>query len=275
MRKSAGNKNNRKNLENGISRKRRGSIFVTGFLAVGIFAGSTEVWAAPQERTELVAYAKVETCLNIRTGAGTQHRIVARLPKDGCCRVLEKQGDWCRIVSEDVEGYVYSKYLLTGVTEREYLALTQRKEPLYAYKIEREETEAEPAGTVSAETSAAVRTKGRTVADFALQFVGNPYVWGGTSLTEGADCSGFVQSVYQNFGVSLPRVAEAQSQVGTRIPVEEAEPGDLIFYARGGSIYHVVLYIGNGQVVHASSAATGIKVSNLYWDNAVWAVRVL
>lgn len=70
-------------------------------------------------------------------------------------------------------------------------------------------------------------------------------------------------------------MAADQAQAGTKIAVEEAQPGDLIFYADGGSIYHVVLYIGNGQVVHASSAATGIKVSNVYWENAVWAVRVL
>ena len=118
-------------------------------------------------------------------------------------------------------------------------------------------------------------SNGQAVVNYAAQFVGNPYVWGGTSLTNGADCSGFVQSVYQNFGVSLPRVAADQAQAGTKIAVEEAQPGDLIFYADGGSIYHVVLYIGNGQVVHASSAATGIKVSNVYWENAVWAVRVL
>ena len=170
---------------------------------------------------------------------------------------------------------MFKDYLITGVTQKEYLALTQKKEPVYAYRISRQATDGQQAEAQAAKTSAEISGKGEMVAAYALQFVGNPYVWGGTSLTNGADCSGFVQSVYRNFGVSLPRVAADQAQAGTKIAVEEAQPGDLIFYADGGSIYHVVLYIGNGQVVHASSAATGIKVSNVYWENAVWAVRVL
>ena len=82
------------------------------------------------------------------------------------------------------------------------------------------------------------------IVNFALQFVGNPYVWGGTSLTNGCDCSGFVMSVYANFGYSLPRVADAQSVYGMQIPVSSAQPGDLIFYARNGYVYHVSMYIG-------------------------------
>ena len=111
------------------------------------------------------------------------------------------------------------------------------------------------------------------IVDFALQFVGNPYVYGGTSLTNGADCSGFVQSIYKQFGISLPRVAADQANAGTRISVEEALPGDLIFYAENGSVYHVVMYIGNGKVVHASSSASGIKVSDLYRAHAVSGAR--
>ena len=216
-------KENRESIQKGKDGKEsrktyKKSMLAAGFLAVGMFMGM------PQEGEERVAYAKVNTCLNIRTGAGTEYGVSAQLPKEGCCKVLEDAGDWCRIISDGIEGYVFKDYLITGVTQKEYLALTQKKEPVYAYRISR---------------------------------------------------SGFVQSVYQNFGVSLPRVAADQAQAGTKIAVEEAQPGDLIFYADGGSIYHVVLYIGNGQVVHASSAATGIKVSNVYWENAVWAVRVL
>ena len=110
--------------------------------------------------------------------------------------------------------------------------------------------------------------------NFALQFVGNPYVWGGTSLTNGADCSGFVQSVYAQFGYSLPRVAEDQAGYGMQIPVDSAQPGDLIFYARNGYVYHVSMYIGNGQVVHAAGRKSGIIVSGI-GGNAVWATRVI
>ena len=83
--------------------------------------------------------------------------------------------------------------------------------------------------------------------EYASQFVGNPYVWGGTSLTNGADCSGFVQQIYKAYGYDLPRVAEDQSQYGTKIPVEDAQPGDLIFYAKNGYVYHVVMYAGDGR----------------------------
>lgn len=109
---------------------------------------------------------------------------------------------------------------------------------------------------------------------FAVQFLGNPYVWGGTSLTDGCDCSGFVQSVYAHFGYSLPRVAEVQSACGMQIPVSEAQPGDLIFYAKKGYVYHVSMYIGDGCVIHAANQNVGIITSGIGSD-AVWAVRLL
>lgn len=102
---------------------------------------------------------------------------------------------------------------------------------------------------------------GSSVVDYATQFVGNPYVWGGTSLTDGADCSGFVQSVYKNFGVDLPRTSYEQQNAGTEVSYEDAQPGDLICY--GG---HVAIYMGDGKIVHASNAKDGIKIS----DNAAY-----
>ena len=102
---------------------------------------------------------------------------------------------------------------------------------------------------------------GSSVVSYATQFVGNPYVWGGTSLTSGADCSGFVQSVYANFGVSLPRTSYEQQNAGYEVSYADAQPGDLICY--GG---HVAIYMGNGQIVHASNSRDGIKVS----DNAAY-----
>ncbi len=102
---------------------------------------------------------------------------------------------------------------------------------------------------------------GSSVVDFATQYVGNPYVWGGTSLTDGADCSGFVQSVYSNFGVDLPRTSYEQQNAGTEVPYSDAQPGDLICY--GG---HVAIYMGDGKIVHASNSRDGIKVS----DNAAY-----
>ena len=109
----------------------------------------------------------------------------------------------------------------------------------------------------------------------ALSCVGNPYVWGGTSLTHGADCSGFVQTLYGLFGYKLPRVADAQSRVGTQIPVSDAAPGDLIFFARNGYVYHVAMYAGDGKTVEAYSTQYGIITKELSERNAVWATRII
>lgn len=117
----------------------------------------------------------------------------------------------------------------------------------------------------TADTSAGTSSTRQSVVNFALQFVGNPYVWGGTSLTNGADCSGFTQSVLANFGISIPRTAGSQSQSGTPVSVSDVQPGDLLFYSGSGDygIGHVSMYIGNGQVVHASNSTTGIIVSDM------------
>ncbi len=111
---------------------------------------------------------------------------------------------------------------------------------------------------------------GSSVVDYATQFVGNPYVWGGTSLTDGADCSGFVQSVYNNFGVSLPRTSYEQQNAGTEVSYEDAQAGDLICY--GG---HVAIYMGDGKIVHASNARDGIKISDDATYRTILSVRRL
>ena len=110
---------------------------------------------------------------------------------------------------------------------------------------------------------------------YAKQFLGNPYVWGGTSLTNGADCSGFVLSVFAKFGVSLPHYSGSQANCGTEISKSELQAGDLIFYAKGGVINHVAIYIGSGQVIHASSPKTGIKISNYNYRTPHKMVRIL
>ncbi|MEE3467351.1 MAG: SH3 domain-containing C40 family peptidase [Eubacterium sp.] len=116
---------------------------------------------------------------------------------------------------------------------------------------------------------------GEAVAAYGLQFVGNPYVYGGTSLTHGTDCSGFTMSVFRHFGINLPRTSSSQSTVGKRISWRDARAGDLIFYGSGGHVSHVALCIGGGRVVHASNARTGIKTSPIDYRTPITARRVL
>ena len=146
--------------------------------------------------------------------------------------------------------------------------------------IEKRKAEAAEAARKAAEEEAARKAeeeagkaeearvaKRQEIVDFALQFVGNPYVYGGTSLTNGADCSGFVMSVFAQFGYSLPRVAADQYYQSVQKSVADLEPGDLVFY--GSGISHVALYIGDGQIIHASTSASGIKISNYDYETPV------
>lgn len=116
---------------------------------------------------------------------------------------------------------------------------------------------------------------GSAVASYALQFVGNPYVYGGSSLTKGTDCSGFTMSIFKKFGISLPRTSAEQSGTGKKIKVSEAQPGDLIFYSSGGRVNHVAICIGGGRIVHASNPRTGITTSNMRYRTPYCARRVI
>ena len=123
------------------------------------------------------------------------------------------------------------------------------------------------------EESSSSSDLGQQIASYAVQFVGNPYVYGGTSLTNGADCSGFVQSVFANFGIGLSRTAASQASGGTSVSLDSLQAGDLLFYSSSGSIDHVALYIGGGQIVHAANSASGIIISNAYYSTPVAARR--
>ena len=127
----------------------------------------------------------------------------------------------------------------------------------------------EPAAPEASHTE--VSAAGSTVAEFALQFVGNPYRYGGTSLTDGADCSGFVMSVYENFGVSLPHSSSGDRSVGSEVEggLSNAQAGDIVCYSG-----HVGIYIGNGQIVHASTEETGIKVSEADYRTPITVRRI-
>lgn len=135
------------------------------------------------------------------------------------------------------------------------------------------ETSAPETEAPATEESSSSSDLGQQIASYAVQFVGNPYVYGGTSLTNGADCSGFVQSVFANFGIGLSRTAASQASGGTSVSLDSLQAGDLLFYSASGSIDHVALYIGGGQIVHAANSASGIIISNAYYSTPVAARR--
>ena len=202
--------------------------------------------------------------INIREEMSTDCDVVGKIRKDAICEVVSIEDEWCEIESGEIKGYISSEYLLTGEEAN------KKAEELMTEGVELE----------TAITMMEYRYgKGVTdiqmeICEYARQFVGNPYKWGGTSLTNGADCSGFTLSVYANYGVSLPHSSKAQANCGTRIDLSELQPGDLVFYG-GKNIHHVAMYIGNGQVVHAQSTNTGIVVSSMNYNTPTRAVRIL
>lgn len=215
--------------------------------------------------------------LNIREGKNTDSRIVGTLAKDALCYILaDSDQDWVYVESEDVRGFVKKEYLLQGEEASKKVEETGEEQFALATQLIEPEENAACYYTITSVKEGMIASAIRTsMLEFAQQFLGNPYVWGGTSLTNGADCSGFVQSIYAQFGYSLPRTSREQALYGTQIPVEDAAPGDLIFYAKNGTVYHVVMYMGDGQIIQAGSRKTGINISTVDTEHAVWATRVI
>ena len=197
--------------------------------------------------------AKVNTqTLKVREQPNTDCPVITLIPQDEELEVVEVMDNgWIKFMLDDEEAYVSGEFV--DVEERLEVAATL--------------TELQFGQGVSD-----VRV---SLVQYAKQFIGNPYVWGGTSLTKGADCSGFTLSVFKNFGISLPHHAASQAGYGTKVSLAEAKPGDLVFYAKNGSINHVAIYIGGGQVVHASSPKTGIKISGVSYRTPATIRRVL
>ena len=189
---------------------------------------------------------------------------VGKIAKNAICEVVSTEGEWFEIESGEVEGYISGEYLLTGI------AANEKAEELLA-----EGKELEVALTIMEyRYGKGVTDIQMEVCEYALQFVGNAYKWGGTSLTKGADCSGFTLAVYSKYGVSLPHSSKAQANCGTRVDISEIQPGDLVFYG-GKSIHHVAMYIGNGQVVHAWNSKAGITTTSMYYNTPTRVMRVL
>jgi hypothetical protein len=210
-----------------------------------------EAIARGKEVASMIAVVNTET-LKVREEPNTDCAVITLIPQDEELEVVDiMENGWIKFLLDDEEAYVSGEYV--DVEERLEKAVTLT-ELLYGQGV------------------SDVRV---SLVQYAKQFVGNPYVWGGTSLTNGADCSGFTLSIYKKYGVSLPHHAASQAQLGTKVDISQLQPGDLVFYAKNGSINHVAIYIGNGQVVHASNPKTGIKISSLNYRTPYCARRYL
>ena len=206
--------------------------------------------AKAQEVKQTVATVTTTT-LYVRDEANTDSHVITMMPEGEELEVLEVLDGWVKINVDSDEGYVSSDYVSIATELPKAQTMTEVR---YGQGV------------------SDVRV---SLVSYATQFVGNPYVWGGTSLTRGADCSGFVLSVFANYGISLPHSSKAQANCGTKIAASDAQPGDLFYYGNGSSINHVAIYIGGGRVVHASSPKSGIKISGAYYRTPVKVVRVI
>ena len=249
------------------------------------------------------------TALNVRESSSTDGEIVALSAQGDALSVVDVEDDWVKVtMGADVTGYVSSDYVCLdyayetaktieedGQAETVVASAPQATEPAgtsteeIIYGIGDVNNTEPQDGTTAGDTNTepmitdapaitetadptTISTRGQEIADFAIQFVGNPYKYGGTSLTDGADCSGFVYAVYAHFGYQLPRSSYDQANAGYQVSVSDLKPGDLIFYRDFG---HVALYVGNGQVVHASTPQTGIKYSAYNYASICRVVRIV
>ena len=269
-----------------------------------------EKYLVPTKKGEYLdmAFADVETFLYIRSEPTTESEWVGKLYPDDAAKIMGPVDEWTKVQSGSVTGYVYSKYITVGkkaeekaqkiVKKKQEKRLEKKKiekenpekeevlekpEQIFEYaeskeeeepRLEKEAEEArrreEEARKKAEEEAKEKAGSGQAIVDYACQFIGNPYVWGGTSLTNGADCSGFVQSVYKHFGVSLPRTSGQMRGAGTGVSYSEAIPGDVICYDG-----HVGIYMGDGQIVNAINRSKGIGVLSATYANIITVRRIL
>ncbi len=223
---------------------------VTGYVKGEFLLTGQDAANRAKEVKSIVATSVTQT-LNARVEPNTDCSIWTMIAEGEELQLLEDQGEWLKVDVDGDECYVAREFVELSEQLQKAMTMTEIR---YGEGI------------------SDVRVD---MVQYACQFVGNRYVWGGTSLTNGVDCSGFTMRIYEKYGISLPHSSRAQSGYGTKINSSEAKPGDLFFYGNGDGINHVAMYIGNGQVVHASSARTGIKISNAFYRSPICVTRLL
>lgn len=245
---------------------------VTGYVSADYVIVGDE--AACKAASERIATITTET-LKLRKEASTEAGVYTLLSTGQEVTVLDESIEgWVKVKYSSYEGYISSEFVSLE-TVYEYAESKEAEEArLEAEAAERRRSE-EAAAKATAKTEAASKSynppaggSGQSVVDYAVQFVGNPYVYGGTSLTNGADCSGFIMSVYAAFGVSLPHSSYGMRSVGYGVDASQVQPGDIICYNG-----HVAIYIGNGAIVHASNKSEGIKITYNWQYKTVVAIR--
>ena len=231
---------------------------ITGYVKSDYILTGDEAKQAAMNHAELMAIVHADR-LNARTEPSTDAKIWTQISENERYHVAEQLDGWVKIEFDesgegDGDDEISAAYVSSEFVEVRY-ALSE------AIKFS------------PTEESASLRSR---IVNYAMKFLGNPYVWGGTSLTKGADCSGFTMSVMKNFGISLPHYSGSQAKSGKRIKSSEMRPGDLVFYGNSrGKINHVAMYIGHGQVINAASRRSGIKISTWNYRTPICIVDVI
>lgn len=223
---------------------------VEGYVKSEYLITGEEAFAIAEEEVQTIARIDTTT-LRVRSEPTTESSTISLVGEGEKFVIIDISDAWAKIEVDDEEGWVCLDYVTMSLHLNTAKTITELR---YGQGV------------------SDVRV---SLVNFALQYVGNRYVWGGTSLTKGVDCSGFTMKVYEQYGISLPHSSKAQANCGTRVKASEAKPGDLFFYGKGKGINHVAIYIGGGQIVHASNKRDGIKISNAFYRTPICVVRLI
>lgn len=273
---------------------------VTGYVKNQYLVFGDEIENFAKQNVKKVAKVQAET-LRVRKKASTESKIVTLVSEDDTLKVKKQSDDWVKVKVDGETGYVSKDYAKVTYSfgKAKSMKQIQAEQAKKAAQTASETTTENASSSNSNITSGSTKTSsvqttkkasvsvsssgssatGNRIASYAQQFVGNPYRYGGNSLTSGIDCSGFTQQIMAKFGYSISRTSSSQAGEGSAVSTSNLRAGDLVFYGNGGSINHVAIYIGGGQVVHASNSAPyprgGIKISNVNYRTPICARRII